>query len=76
MLREVRDELRTLGDLGFEGGSETIAVALKKPKYGELIDIQQTFRSSRTSAASGARRAAKVGNERCQCSTPAEPGVT
>jgi hypothetical protein len=42
-LTEISDDLRTLGDLGYEGESETITVAFKKPKHGELTDIQQTF---------------------------------
>jgi hypothetical protein len=43
VLHDIRDELRTLGDLGYEGESDTITVAFKKPKNGELTDIQQTF---------------------------------
>jgi hypothetical protein len=42
-LAEVSDDLRTLGDLGYEGEAETITVAFKKPKDGTLTDIQQTF---------------------------------
>jgi hypothetical protein len=37
------DHLRTLGDLGYEGEADTITVAFKKPKNGELTDIQKTF---------------------------------
>jgi len=43
VLHEIRDDLRTLGDLGYEGESDTITVAFKKPKNGELTDMQQTF---------------------------------
>jgi hypothetical protein len=43
VLAEAGDDLRTLGDLGYEGESETITVAFKKPKDGTLTDIQQTF---------------------------------
>src|SRR5260370_4582857 len=43
VLHEIRDDLRTLGDLGYEGESDTITVAFKKPKHGELTDMQQTF---------------------------------
>ena len=31
-----------LGDLGYEGESATITVAVKKPKGGQLIDEQKT----------------------------------
>lgn len=37
------DHLRVLGDLGYEGEAETITVAFKKPKGGELTDIQKTY---------------------------------
>jgi len=37
------DHLRTLGDLGYEGEADTITVAFKKPKNGELTTIQKTF---------------------------------
>ena len=30
------DDLRTLGDLGYEGEADTITVAFKKPKNGRL----------------------------------------
>jgi DDE superfamily endonuclease len=43
VLAEVIDDLRTLGDLGYEGESATITVAFKKPKDGELTAIQQMF---------------------------------
>jgi hypothetical protein len=57
-LTEISDDLRTLGDLGYEGESETITVAFKKPKHGELTDIQQTFNK----AHNGIRAAAERGN--------------
>jgi hypothetical protein len=34
-------DLRTLGDLGYEGESATITVAYKKPKNGRLTPTQQ-----------------------------------
>jgi len=43
LLATIADDLRTLGDLGYEGESDTITVAFKKPKDGELTDIQQAF---------------------------------
>lgn len=43
ILAKIGDDLRTLGDLGYEGESDTITVAFKKPKHGELSDIQQMF---------------------------------
>jgi hypothetical protein len=36
-------DLRVLGDLGYEGEAEVITVAFKKPKNGQLTDVQQTF---------------------------------
>lgn len=43
VLTQITGDLRTLGDLGYEGEADTITVAFKKPKHGELTDIQQTF---------------------------------
>ena len=43
LLTKITDDLRTLGDLGYEGESDTITVAFKKPKDGELTDNQQMF---------------------------------
>ncbi len=37
-LAEAAGDLRTLGDLGYEGESDTIAVAFKKPKGGRLTN--------------------------------------
>jgi hypothetical protein len=37
------EQLRVLGDLGYEGEADTITVAFKKPKNGELSTIQKTF---------------------------------
>jgi hypothetical protein len=37
------DQLRILGDLGYEGEADTITVAFKKPKDGELSDTQKTY---------------------------------
>lgn len=42
-LAEIRTDLRTLADLGYEGEASTIAVAFKTPKNGQLTDIQQQF---------------------------------
>jgi hypothetical protein len=37
------EHLRVLGDLGYEGEADIITVALKKPKGGQLTDVQQTY---------------------------------
>jgi hypothetical protein len=37
------DHLRVLGDLGYEGEADTITIAFKKPKGGELSDTQKTY---------------------------------
>lgn len=37
------DDLRTLGDLGYEGESDTITLAFKKPKDGHLTGTPQIF---------------------------------
>jgi len=42
-LNQVRGDLRTLTDLGYEGEADTVALAFKKPKNGQLTDLQQTF---------------------------------
>lgn len=42
-LAAIRGDLRTLTDLGYEGEADTVVVAFKKPKNGELSDLQQTF---------------------------------
>lgn len=42
-LAEAALDLRTLGDLGYEGESDTITVAFKKPKGGKLSTTQQQF---------------------------------
>lgn len=43
LLATIREDLRTLADLGYEGEADTITVAFKKPKNGELSDVQQQF---------------------------------
>jgi hypothetical protein len=42
-LAEIRDNVRTLADLGYEGEADTIAVAFKTPKNGQLTNQQLTF---------------------------------
>jgi hypothetical protein len=37
------DDLRVLGDLGYEGEAATITVAFKKPKNAACTDVQQQF---------------------------------
>jgi DDE superfamily endonuclease len=58
LLAEIRDDLRSLGDLGYEGESGTITVAFKKPKNGELTDEQKQFNK----AHNGARSIGERGN--------------
>jgi hypothetical protein len=41
--RWTEDHLRVLGDLGYEGEADTITVAFKKPKGGELTHVQKTY---------------------------------
>jgi DDE superfamily endonuclease len=40
-LAEIGAELATLGDLGYEGEKDTVVVAFKKPKGGELTEEQK-----------------------------------
>jgi hypothetical protein len=40
-LKEIKAELATLGDLGYEGEKDTVVVAFKKPKGGELTEEQK-----------------------------------
>lgn len=42
-LAAATSDLRTLGDLGYEGESDTITVAFKKPKNANLTTEQQQF---------------------------------
>jgi DDE superfamily endonuclease len=48
-LTGVAGDLRTLGDLGYEGESDTITVAFKKPKGGRLTLVQQQFNKAHNS---------------------------
>jgi hypothetical protein len=49
LFREISDDLRTLGDLGYEGEADTITVAFKKPKNKALTDTQQTLNTAHNS---------------------------
>lgn len=51
-------ELRTIGDLGYEGESDTITVAFKKPKGRRLTLVQQQLNE----AHNGVRAIAERGN--------------
>jgi len=42
-LTDLLTELRTLGDLGYEGEADTITVAFKTPAQGQLTTIQRMF---------------------------------
>ena len=43
LLAAISHDLRTLADLGYEGESDTITIAFKKPANGQLTDLQQQF---------------------------------
>ena len=45
-LTDLRTELRTLGDLGYEGEADTITVAFKTPTQGQLTTIQRMFNTA------------------------------
>jgi hypothetical protein len=42
-LVEAIDDLRSLGDLGYQGESDTIVIGFKKPKDSQLTTIEQQF---------------------------------
>ncbi len=42
-LTDAGADLRTLGDLGYEGVADTVTVAFEKPKNGGLLLVQQQF---------------------------------
>jgi hypothetical protein len=48
-LAEAAGDLRTLGDLGYEGESDTITMAFKKPKHGTLTTVQQQLNKAHNS---------------------------
>jgi len=58
LFQQISDDLRTLADLGYEGESDTITVAFKKPKNAELTDTQQMFNKAHT----GIRAVGERGN--------------
>jgi len=49
-------EHRVLGDLGYEGEADTITVAFKKPKDGDLSDPQKTYNRTHNSIRAIAER--------------------
>jgi hypothetical protein len=57
-LAEAAADLRTLGDLGYEGEADTITVAFKKPAHGKLTTTQQQFNK----AHNGVRAIGERGN--------------
>lgn len=61
LLAKIRDDLRTLADLGYEGEAGTITVAFKKPKNGKLTDVQRSSTRHTT-------RYARSGNVVTPCS--------
>ena len=52
------DDLRVLGDLGYEGEADTITVAFKKPKDSQLTEEQKTHNK----AHNGKRAVGERGN--------------
>lgn len=48
-LADAADDLRALGDLGYEGESDTITVAFKKPKGRRLTLVQQQLNKAHNS---------------------------
>lgn len=42
-LAAIREDVRTLADLGYEGEADTVVVAFKTPANGRLTDTQQQF---------------------------------
>src|SRR3979411_1087516 len=57
-LTTIAGDLRTLGDLGYEGEAATITVAFKKPKDSRLTLVQQQLNQ----AHNGVRAIAERGN--------------
>ncbi|GAA4261374.1 hypothetical protein GCM10022255_093770 [Dactylosporangium darangshiense] len=57
-LTTITGDLRTLGDLGYEGEADTITVAFKKPRDSRLTFVQQQLNQ----AHNGVRAIAKRGN--------------
>jgi hypothetical protein len=57
-LAEAAEDLRNLGDLGYEGEADTITVAFKKPKNGTLNGVEQQFNK----AHNGVRAIGERGN--------------
>ncbi len=43
VLATIRDDMRTLADLGYEGEADAIVVAFKKPRNNKLGGVQQQF---------------------------------
>jgi hypothetical protein len=48
-LTDAGTDLRTLGDLGYEGLADTVTVAFKRPKNGGLLLVQQQFNKAHNS---------------------------
>jgi hypothetical protein len=57
-LADAAGDLRSLGDLGYEGEADTVTVAFKKPKDSTLNALQQQFNK----AHNGVRAIAERGN--------------
>ena len=48
-LTDAGADLRTLGDLGYDGLADTVTVAFKRPKNGGLLLVQQQFNKAHNS---------------------------
>ena len=75
-LTDAGDDLRALGDQGYEGESDTITVAFKKPKGGRLTLIQQQLNKAHNSVrAIGCRRTRQLpAEDDLQSATQRHPG--
>jgi hypothetical protein len=60
-LAEAAGDLRSLGDLGYEGEADTITVAFKKPKHSNLNGVQQQFNK----AHNGVRAIGEASSRKC-----------
>ena len=66
------DDLRVLGDLGYEGGATAITVAFKKPKNAACTDIQQQFNHAHNAV----RATGERGNSLLKTTFKALPNVS
>lgn len=55
-LTMIAADLRTLGDLGYEGEADTVTVAFKKPRDGRLTLVQQQLNQAHNATRAVAER--------------------